>query len=81
MTCDEFNTKYNKYLENGFDGLTINDPEVINYLDYEFEKELKINQNFNFFQIKIKFGDSRVYTNSDKDYIWEKHINGLINFK
>ena len=38
MTVDEFNEKYKDYLEPGHYGLAINDPDVIDYLDTQFEK-------------------------------------------
>lgn len=79
MTCDEFNEKWNKYLEDGFYGMAIEHPQVIEYLDKEFEKEVKINTSFNYAQIKVKFGSSRVYANSDKTSVWEDEVNRLVN--
>lgn len=81
MTTDEFNIKWEKYLEDGFDGLTIEDQKVIEYLDNEFIKETKVNPSFNYAQIKMKFGTSRVYANSDKTLIWEHEIDRLIHSK
>lgn len=80
MTSDEFNEKWNKYLEDGFYGMTIEHPQVIEYLDKEFTKEIEDNPSFKYAQIKIKFGTSRVYANSEKTSIWEDKINRLINF-
>jgi len=74
MTTEEFNKKYSAYLEERFDGLDIDHPEVIEYLDKEFEKEIEKNPEFQFSQIKMKFGSSRVYTNSDKSSEWESEI-------
>ena len=74
MTAEEFNKKYSAYLEERFYGLDIDHPEVIEYLDKEFEKEVEKNPEFQFSQIKMKFGSSRVYTNSDKSSEWESEI-------
>lgn len=79
MTSDEFNQKWNKYLEDGFYGINVKNEQIIEYLDKEFTKEVEINPSFNYAQIKMKFGTSRVYANSDKTSIWEKEINRLIN--
>ena len=79
MTSVEFNKKWNKYLEDGFYGMAIEHPSVIEYLDKEFAKEVDINPSFNYAQIKMKFGMSRVYANSDKTSIWEDEINRLVN--
>lgn len=81
MTSDEFNEKWSKYLEDGFYGLAINHPQVIKYLDKEFTKEVEINPSFTYAQIKMKFGKSRVYANSEKTSIWEKEVDRLVNVK
>lgn len=60
MTAEEFNEKYKDYLEEGHYGLDIHNEEVINYLDKEFKKLIKI-PKFSYSQIKIKYGVSRVY--------------------
>jgi len=78
MTTDEFNERYKDYLEEGFYGLIIEDPRVVNYLNEEFQKEIKINPKFEFSQIKIKFGMARVYTNSDKNMKWEQDIENIL---
>ena len=77
MTTEEFNKKYSAYLEERFDGLEIGHPEVITYLDKEFEKEIEKNPEFKFSQIKMKFGYSRVYTTSDKNSEWETEIDRI----
>ena len=79
MTSEEFNEKWNKYLEDGFYGMAIENPQVIEYLDKEFEEEIKTNPSFNYAQIKMKFGSSRVYANSDKTSLWEDEVNRLVN--
>jgi len=78
MTSDEFNKKWEIYLEDGHYGMSIENKEVIDYLDKEFYKEIKENSNFEFSQIKIKFGTSRVYANSNKTTIWEQKINKIL---
>jgi hypothetical protein len=78
-TSDEFNRKYEKYLENeSFYGLAINHPGVVAYLDKEFAKEIESNSDFVYSQIKLKFGAVRVYTNSNKNIQWATVINELL---
>ena len=79
MTSNEFNEKWNKYLEDGFYGMAIKHPKVIEYLDKEFTKEIEVNPSFNYAQIKMKFGTSRVYANSEKTSIWKKEVDRLVN--
>jgi hypothetical protein len=79
MTCDEFNKKWEAYLEDGFYGIAIPYPEVIAYLDREFTEEVKVNPSFSYSQIKMKFGTSRVYASSKKTSTWESEINKLIH--
>lgn len=78
MNVKEFNEKWNIYLEDGFYGMTIDHPKVIEYLDKEFAKEAETNPSFNYAQIKMKFGRSRVFANSDKISLWEAEINKLV---
>ena len=78
MKTKEFNEKYKKYLEEGHYGLDIYIPEVVEYLDTEFESEIKTNQNFQYSQIKLKFGMARVYAESKKCDEWEKMIDWII---
>ena len=77
MTAEEFNKKYSAYLEERFYGLDIDHPEVIEYLDNEFEKEIERNPEFQYSQIKMKFGSSRVYSTSDKSSEWEDEIDRI----
>jgi len=78
MTTGEFNEKWKSYLEYGHYGMAIDNPKVIEYLDKEFEKEVKNNEGFTFSQIKTKFGSSRVYCSSDKSFEWEMEIDQLL---
>ena len=79
MTSVEFNKKWSKYLEDGFYGMDIEYPQVIEYLDKEFTKEIEVNPSFNYTQIKMKCGTSRVYVNSAKRSIWEDEVNRMVN--
>jgi hypothetical protein len=79
MTAEEFNKKYSAYLEERFYGLDIDHPEVVEYLDKEFEKEIEKNPEFQFSQIKMKFGSSRVYSTSDKSSEWETEIDRIFS--
>jgi len=78
MTTTEFNDKWSKYLEDGHYGMAIENPKVIEYLDKEFEKEVKHNKSFTYSQIKTKFGSSRVYCSSEKSFKWEMEIDQLL---
>lgn len=64
MTKEEFNEKYAAYKADGFYGLTINNEHIIIYLDELFEKVLlPLVDNFEFYQIKVKFSNVRFYSN------------------
>ena len=78
MTLQEFDDKWKDYLEPRFYGLAINDTRVIDYLDKEFEKEILINPNFDYAQIKLKFGTARVYATSKNESKWEHEINKIL---
>ena len=78
MTLEEFDNKWEAHLEPGHYGLEINNSEIIDYLDEEFFKEVKINPDFQFSQIKLKFGFARVYSNSNKNDEWEEHIDNIL---
>lgn len=60
MTSDEFNKKYQSYLEPGHYGLCIEDPQFIQWLDNRFQEFIQ-KYNFTYAQIKIKFGTGRFY--------------------
>ena len=62
MTSEEFNEKYNDYLEEGHYGLDIENEEFIKWLDEKFQEFIKI-PTFNYAQIKTKFGMGRFYCN------------------
>jgi hypothetical protein len=75
-----FNEKYKDYLEPRFHGLEIGDPDVIYYLDQEFEKEIKQNPTFQYSQIKLKFGRTVIYCNKGLDAVgeWEEKIDEIL---
>ncbi|MBN2776828.1 MAG: hypothetical protein JXR36_04255 [Bacteroidales bacterium] len=79
MTSIDFNNKWNKYLEEGYYGMTIENPKVIEYLDGEFTKEIEANPDFDYAQIKMKFGACRIYASSNKIHAWENEVNRIVN--
>jgi hypothetical protein len=81
MSRKEFNEKWSDYLKERFYGLEINDENVADYLDKEFEKEVKINPSFKYSQIKLKFDFVVVYADTDKTYEWENKINEILKKK
>ena len=60
MTTEQFNQKYNDYLEEGHYGLAINDEQFIEWLDGKFQEYIKL-PDFEYSQIKAKFGMGRFY--------------------
>jgi hypothetical protein len=79
-TSAEFNKKYSNYLEPRFYGLDIDNPMVVQYLDSEFEKEIKQNHTFQYSQIKLKFGRTVIYCSKESDGVreWEEKINEIL---
>lgn len=69
MTAEDFNKKYNKYLETGFYGLAIDNEEVVKYLDDIFENVLTKLPYFRYQQIKTKFDNVRFYADVDSMYL------------
>jgi hypothetical protein len=60
MTIEQFNEKYENYLEEGHYGLDIGNPEFVEWLDGKFQEFIK-KPGFTFAQIKEKFGMGRFY--------------------
>jgi len=60
MTAREFNQKYEAYLEKGHYGLDIDIPEVVEYLDEQFQEFIQV-PGFSYSQIKLKWNMSRFY--------------------
>ena len=75
MTPEEFDVKYEPYLEEGNYGLEIDDPEIIDYLDKVFTIEVEKNKDFKYSQIKKKYGRVCIYTNTWSSYEWEVDLN------
>ena len=68
MTASEFNTKYSKYLKQGFYGMSVTTTDFINYVNKVFELLIKDHPRFEYYQIKVKFGNIRFYSNLDMDF-------------
>jgi len=81
MTRDEFNEKWQAHLEPRHYGMSIGNPQVIEYMDNEFTKEVEHNPNFTYAQIKLKFGMARVYATSEQTGVWERWIDDLYKTK
>jgi hypothetical protein len=79
MTTEDFNKKYEMYLEPGHYGLAIDSPGVIKYLDEKFQVLTQI-PGFSYSQIKLKFGVARFYCEprSIDSFIIEKEINKIL---
>lgn len=78
MNATQFNEKWEAYLEDRHYGMSLCSEEAIDYLDKEFEKEIEINPNFSYSQIKTKFNDVRIYANSDNVDEWERQVKLII---
>lgn len=68
MTAEEFNKKYESFLEKGHDGLEFDVPEATEYLDKKFEELTKL-EDFSYAQIKVKFDYPRVYMVAANDHL------------
>lgn len=77
-TAKEFNEKWADKIEPKFRGLEINNEKVVEYLDKEFEEEVKTNSHFKFAQVKSKWGSTRIYAESDNTYKWEEAIDKIL---
>jgi hypothetical protein len=64
-TATEFNNKYKDYIEEGHNGIDIDEPSVLAYVD-EIFNDLTWIPGFKFQEIKTKFGLARVHTNLDE---------------
>lgn len=80
MTTKEFNEKWKDYLEPKFYGLSIQNPEVIDFLDRVFMDITKI-PHFKYMQIKMKFNQCRFYSSLERTltYLIEQEINKIVN--
>lgn len=61
----DFNEKFKEFLEEDYNGMEINIPGVLEYVDYVFTDLIKI-PGFKFKEIKTKFGLACVYTNLEE---------------
>jgi len=81
MTSQEFNKKWAEFLEEGHYGLALDKPEVVEFLDKEFEQLSKL-PDFKFSQIKSKFNSFRFYADgvpAEKRSEIEKKIAEIYN--
>lgn len=78
MTINDFNNKWKANLRERAVVLEIENAKVVDYLDQEFLKEIITNPHFEFTQIKIKVGTTRIYSNSDKQTEWELAIDKML---
>jgi hypothetical protein len=79
-TAKEFNKKYKEYLKEGYYGLHIDTPKVVDFLDRVF-MELTLIPEFKYYQIKLKFGKSRFYSSlkvGALSYVIEQEIDKII---
>lgn len=84
-TVDEFNEKWRFHIEPGFEdqGLMIQNSEVIYYLDQQFKilEQQQGKSPFLYSQIKLKFGEPRVYlSNVHRNWqlLIEKKIKNIL---
>jgi hypothetical protein len=63
-TCKEFNEKYKDFYEQ-YDGMRIEIPAVIHYVDVVFTDLVKIPE-FKFYQIETQKGLAKVFTNLEE---------------
>lgn len=85
----EFNKKWEYYIEEGYDGLEFDDPDVIAYLDsyfrdVKFGTEKVNGKYFSLQQIKLKFGKTRFYADGITDEEAaeiEQEINRILESK
>lgn len=81
MTASEFNKKYNKYIPEGWYGLSFDIPNVTEYLDKVMEDLITI-PGFELHQIKLKFNMARFYFETNwKDKGLEAAIENKIESK
>ena len=80
MTPEQFDQKWKNHLEPGHYGLDITHPDVITYLDQKFTQLQEEFPNFQYSQIKLKFGQARVYMEPPqiKTHEIEQDINQIL---
>lgn len=77
MNSEEFNRKWQEYLEEGHYGLGFDLPLVTEFLDKEFQ-HLSLKEDFKYSQIKLKFGAPRVYAEGCDTLSIEEEIARII---
>lgn len=81
MTASEFNNKYKDFLEEGYYGLSFDEPELTIKLDKKFQEFIQ-RPGFKYKQIKVKFGMGRFYaTQVSKEESDEIEYNITNHFK
>lgn len=80
MTIEEFDEKWKNHLEPGHYGLAIDNEKVTDYLDETFTQLKKQFPDFQYSQIKLKFGTARVYMEPHQidTHTIEQTINKII---
>lgn len=86
MTAEQFNDKWDRFLPDGWYGMDLNDEKAIEVVDKHFEDEFQHIEGFQFYQIKMKWGSSRVYTNlgtlfNDVGLEMEQYVENIINLE
>lgn len=77
MTVDEFNEKYKDYLVDRFYGMEMENLKIIDLVDKAFQEWIKI-PGFKYYQIKNKFGTSRVYCDEVDTHTLEQDIDLIL---
>jgi hypothetical protein len=81
MRIQQFDKKWEYRLEEGFDGLSFNDPKIVKLVDETFTRWETEYPHFTLSQIKYKFGTSRVYCDNvpfSETNKLEQEINKLL---
>jgi len=73
----DFNLKFSNIIKGS--GIQIDNQEILDYLENEFDIEIKDNPDFFIWDIKLKLGTVRIVTNSDKQTEWESNANHILN--
>ena len=77
MTSDEFNEKYAQYLGESHYGMAFDNEEIIALCDEYFQNWID-RPGFKYYQIKSKFGLSRVYCDKVDTTLLENKINKIM---
>lgn len=83
MTCTEFNKKWDKFIEKDKPGLSIENVNIIKYLDSKYSRYLKENVKFSIREIR-QISDTLIcdsLINYEKDTVIEFYIKRLVDDK